>query len=114
MLSVIKAEDKIQDKQKILKDNQAVVIDAKNNTISYILEIRKDGSIIKKYIDDKTKQKLAKMLNLSIKNSIKNKIASKPKKQISTSKIYKKSNITQWDKRKIIYEQVVEKIDLIR
>lgn len=30
------------------------------------------------------------------------------------SKIQKKSNITEWNKKKIIYEQKVEKIELIR
>lgn len=110
MLSIIKAEDGIQDEQKILKDNQAIVIDAKTNTINYILEIRKDGSVIKKHIDNETKQKLAKMLNLSVKNET----TTKPYGQESTSTIYKKSNIKQWDKREIIYEQTVERIDLIR
>lgn len=78
---------------KILKENQAFAINARNNTIDYILEIRPDGKIIKKTLAKKQKEIIQKQPNLNNKKA--------------NNEINKK----QWDKKKIIYEQSVEIID---
>lgn len=97
----IYAKDSIIDVDQVLKDNQAIVINAKTNSIKYILEILPNGEVIKTYISKKDQEKLIKELNLNITSS---------NNMVDT----KKSPIKIWDKKKIIYEQQVEKIDIDR
>ncbi len=116
---------------KILKSNQAVVFNAKTNTISYVLEITPSGKIIKKYLSKDEKQKLMKAFNLgadSAKDSAQNAskasdLANMGANQSANnsaiqgeSKIdkYPDSHIKEWDKSKIIYEQIVDKINILR
>ncbi len=119
------------DTSKLLKSNQAVVFNARKNTISYVLEITPSGKIIKKYLSNDEKQKLMKAFNLgadSAKDSAQNALDSKASGasanqsalgaiQSSESKKidkYPDSHIKEWDKSKIIYEQVVDKINILR
>lgn len=112
---------------KILKSNQAVVFNAKTNTISYVLEITPNGKIIKKYLSKDEKQKLIKAFNLgadSAKDSAQNALKANDSANVSAnqsaiqgeSKIdkYPDSHIKEWDKSKIIYEQIVDKINILR
>lgn len=112
---------------KILKSNQAVVFNAKTNTISYVLEITPSGKIIKKYLSKDEKQKLIKAFNLgadSAKDSAQNAVKASDSANVSAnqsamqgeSKIdkYPDSHIKEWDKSKIIYEQIVDKINILR
>lgn len=94
-------QDSIIDVSRILKDNQAVVINAKTNSIEYVLEILPNGKIIKKYINKKGQDGLIKELNLN--DTLQNNTTNT-----------RKSPITNWDKKRIIYEQKVEKIDINR
>ena len=97
---------------KILKSNQAIVFDARTNTISYVLEITKGGKIIKKFLSNTEKQKILEQMNLGADSG---KLKS-TKPNLSESKIdkYPNSHIKEWDKSKIIYEQVVDKIQILR
>ena len=102
---------------KILKSNQAVVFNAKTNTISYVLEITPSGKIIKKYLSKDEKQKLIKAFNLgadSPKDSAN--VSANQSAMQGESKIdkYPDSHIKEWDKSKIIYEQIVDKINILR
>ena len=112
---------------KILKSNQAVVFNAKTNTISYVLEITPSGKIIKKYLSKDEKQKLIKAFNLgadSPKDSAQNALKASDSANVGAnqsamqgeSKIdkYPDSHIKEWDKSKIIYEQIVDKINILR
>lgn len=112
---------------KILKHNQAVVFNAKTNTISYMLEITRDGKVIKRFLSDEEKKNLMQSLNLGAnKNVNQGAIPNTQKEQSDESKIksiqsaeptidkYPDSHIKEWDKSKIIYEQVVDKIDILR
>ena len=116
---------------KILKSNQAIVFNAKTNTISYVLEITPDGKIIKKFLSNDEKQKLIKAFNLgadsatskasgNLKESGDSKVANANQSANSAisgeSKIdkYPNSHIKEWDKSKIIYEQVVDRINILR
>ena len=112
---------------KILKSNQAVVFNAKTNTISYVLEITPSGKIIKKYLSKDEKQKLIKAFNLgadSPKDSAQNALKANDSANVGAnqsaiqgeSKIdkYPDSHIKEWDKSKIIYEQIVDKINILR
>lgn len=112
---------------KILKSNQAVVFNAKTNTISYVLEITPSGKIIKKYLSKDEKQKLIKAFNLgadSAKDSAQNALKASDSANVGAnqsaiqgeSKIdkYPDSHIKEWDKSKIIYEQIVDKINILR
>lgn len=115
---------------KILKSNQAVVFNAKTNTISYVLEITPSGKIIKKYLSKDEKQKLIKAFNLgadSAKDSAQNALKANDSANSANvganqsamqgeSKIdkYPDSHIKEWDKSKIIYEQIVDKINILR
>ncbi len=111
---------------KILKSNQAVVFNAKTNTISYVLEITPSGKIIKKYLSKDEKQKLIKAFNLgadSAQSALKasdsansanvgaNQSAIQGESKIDK---YPDSHIKEWDKSKIIYEQIVDKINILR
>ncbi len=108
---------------KILKSNQAVVFNAKTNTISYVLEITPSGKIIKKYLSKDEKQKLIKAFNLgadSAQNALKASdsanVGANQNAMQGESKIdkYPDSHIKEWDKSKIIYEQIVDKINILR
>ncbi|RAX54281.1 hypothetical protein CCY99_04520 [Helicobacter sp. 16-1353] len=96
-------QDKIIDTSKILKNNQALVIDAKTNTINYVLEMLPNGKIIKKYLTIQEQEQIKNQLDL--KNIESN---------IFNNRIHKKSNISEWNKKKIPYEQKIEKIDIDR
>ena len=98
------------DSNKILKSNQAVVFNARTNTISYVLEITKDGKIIKKFLSKAEKQKILETMNLSA-NGGTIKITKSEKPKVDK---YPNSHIKEWDKSKIIYEQVVDKIQILR
>ena len=100
------------DSEKILKSNQAVVFNARTNTISYVLEITKDGKIIKKFLSNAEKQKILETMNLSA-NSGRIKITKSNTEKPKVDK-YPNSHIKEWDKSKIIYEQVVDKIQILR
>lgn len=118
------------DTDKILKSNQAVVFNARTNTISYVLEITPSGKIIKKFLSKDEKQKLIKAFNLgadSAKDSAQNALKASDSANMSAnqsvnsatkdeSKIdkYPDSHIKEWDKSKIIYEQIVDKINILR
>lgn len=104
MLAVIQnlfGRDSIIDTSKVLKDNQALVIDAKTNTINYVLEILPNGKIVKKYLTAQEQEDIKKQLNLKNVES-----------NIFNNKIHRKNNITEWDKKKIKYEQEIEKINI--
>lgn len=104
MLAVIQnlfGRDSIIDTSKVLKDNQALVIDAKTNTINYVLEILPNGKIVKKYLTTQEQEDIKKQLNLKNVES-----------NIFNNKIHRKNNITEWDKKKIKYEQEIEKINI--
>lgn len=104
MLAVIQnlfGRDSIIDTSKVLKDNQALVIDAKTNTINYVLEILPNGKIVKKYLTTQEQEDIKKQLNLKNMES-----------NIFNNKIHRKNNITEWDKKKIKYEQEIEKINI--
>lgn len=85
----------------MLKDNQALVVDAKTNTINYVLEILPNGKIVKKYLTTQEQEDIKKQLNLKNVES-----------NIFNNKIHRKNNITEWDKKKIKYEQEIEKINI--
>lgn len=97
---------------KILKSNQAVVFNAKTNTISYILEITSSGKIIKKFLSNDDKQRLMKTLNLGM-DSNQNLSVFQNSESKNIDK-YPDSHIKEWDKSKIIYEQIVDKIYILR
>lgn len=109
---------------KILKSNQAVVFNAKTNTISYVLEITPSGKIIKKFLSNDEKQKLIKAFNLGadsanaktsdLANMSANQSANNATKGESKIDKYPNSHIKEWDKSKIIYEQIVDKINILR
>lgn len=107
---------------KLLKSNQAVVFNAKTNTVSYVLEITPSGKIIKKFISENEKQKLIKAFNLGAdSNDLKASgevanvsTSSKTKSSEAIIDKYPDSHIKEWDKSKIIYEQVVDKINILR
>ncbi len=109
---------------KILKSNQAVVFNAKTNTISYVLEITPSGKIIKKFLSNDEKQKLIKAFNLGadsqstkasdLANMSANQSANSANKGESKIDKYPNSHIKEWDKSKIIYEQIVDKINILR
>lgn len=109
---------------KILKSNQAVVFNAKTNTISYVLEITPSGKIIKKFLSNDEKQKLIKAFNLGadsasakasdLANMSANQSANSATKGESKIDKYPNSHIKEWDKSKIIYEQIVDKINILR
>lgn len=104
MLAVIQnlfGRDNIIDTSKVLKDNQALVIDAKTNTINYVLEMLPNGKIVKKYLTTQEQEDIKKQLNLKNMES-----------NIFNNKIHRKNNITEWDKKKIKYEQEIEKINI--
>ncbi len=86
------SKDVIIDVGKILKENQAIAIDAKTNTIKYIVDILPNGEIIKTYINKGNKDNI-------------------PSNNVINTR---KSHITIWDKKHIPYEQQVEKIDIDR
>ena len=100
------------DSNKILKSNQAVVFNARTNTISYVLEITKDGRVIKKFLSNAEKQKILEIMNLSA-NGGTIKITKSNTEKPKVDK-YPNSHIKEWDKSKIIYEQVVDKIQILR
>lgn len=112
---------------KILKSNQAVVFNAKTNTISYVLEITPSGKIIKKYLSKDEKQKLIKAFNLgadSANDSAQNALKASDSANVGANQSamqgesnidkYPDSHIKEWDKSKIIYEQIVDKINILR
>lgn len=87
----------------ILKQNEALVIDAKNNEINFVLEITKDGKIKKRQLSEYEKTAIYKILDSTTMLD-------------STQKVdkYPHSHIKEWDKKKIIYEQIVDKIEILR
>lgn len=89
----------------ILKQNEALVIDGRTNKINFALEITKDGRIKKRFLSESEKEALYTQLNMA-------------KMPDSTRKIqadkYPHSHIKEWDKSKIIYEQIVDKIEILR
>lgn len=108
---------------KILKSNQAVVFNARTNTISYVLEITPSGKIIKKFLSNDEKQKLIKAFNLGADlprakvggdSNVANLDANQGANSESNIDKYPDSHIKEWDKSKIIYEQIVDKINILR
>lgn len=96
---ILYAKDSIIDVSQVLKENQAIVINAKTNTIKYIIEILPNGEMIKTHISKEEKDRLMQGFkqNTTSPNSITN---------------GRKSHIRIWDKKQIIYEQQVEKINI--
>lgn len=111
------------DTSKILKQNEALAIDAKNKRIDFVLELTKDGKIKKRFLSKHEKNALYKSLQESHSNlwqDIDLKVDSAKKSQDSSyeksaeSSINSRSHIKEWDKKKIIYEQVVDRIEILR
>ena len=107
----------------ILSPNEALVIDAKTNKINFTLEITKDGKIKKRLLSKSEKDALYKALNAESKiaeskrnmadsASPSNRLDSANK--LDSAKTRDNSHIKQWDKKKIIYEQSVYKIEILR
>lgn len=112
----------------ILSPNEALVIDAKTNKINFTLEITKDGKIKKRLLSKSEKDALYKALNAESKiaESKRNMADSAfplnrldSANKLDSAKVrdnshIKQSHIKQWDKKKIIYEQSVYKIEILR
>lgn len=113
LINVALAQDSIINTDKILKNNEALVIDAKTNKVAYILEISKDEKIIKKYPNKAKLDLIKKELNFNniqsqyTKNATSKSLNDKVSKRINT-----KSNISNWNKKTIIYEQKVYRIEI--
>ncbi len=120
LFAILNADSPI-DTSKVLRPNQALVIDGETNQIDYILEMQNDGQVIKKYLTQSQKEALARELKLddevieALQNP-KSRQDAKAKRAANAAKFdkYQKSHIKEWDKSKIIYEQLVEKIYIIR
>lgn len=101
----------------ILSPNEALVIDAKTNKINFTLEITKDGKIKKRFLSKSEKDALYKALSAESKiaESKRNMADSAfPLNKLDSAKVRGDSHIKQWDKKKIIYEQSVYKIEILR
>lgn len=101
----------------ILSPNEALVIDAKTNKINFTLEITKDGKIKKRFLSKGEKDALYKALSAESKiaESKRNMADSAfPLNKLDSAKVRDNSHIKQWDKKKIIYEQSVYKIEILR
>ncbi|MGX3012164.1 hypothetical protein ACWIUD_11540 [Helicobacter sp. 23-1044] len=116
-----------------LARNEAIIIDGRTNEIKFALQITKDGKIKKRFLSENEKIAIyKKMPNLansaqnaesadsaeneldsaenSMRDSVKNAVdsADSARNELDSAKI------KQWDKSKIIYEQRVYKIDILR
>ena len=118
----------------ILRPNEALVIDAKSNEINFVLELTKDGKIKKRFLSNGEKNALYKALNINraAKSSGGAKLDSAREldsadsaRELDSAKNAKNANfngadstrhshIKQWDKKKIIYEQRVYKMENLR
>ncbi|MGX2983744.1 hypothetical protein [Helicobacter sp. 23-1045] len=106
-----------------LARNEAIIIDGRTNEIKFALQITKDGKIKKRFLSENEKIAIyKKMPNLansaqnaesadsavdSAENSMRDS-ADSARNELDSAKI------KQWDKSKIIYEQRVYKIDILR
>lgn len=97
----------------ILRPNEALVIDAKNNKINFTLEISKDGKIKKRFLSESEKKALSKYLD-SAPFRADSALTSKKSDSAKDSAPLRHSHIKQWDKKKIIYEQSVHKMEILR
>lgn len=111
------------DTSKILKQNEALAIDAKNKRIDFVLEFTKDGKIKKRFLSKHEKNALYKSLQESHSNlwqDIDLKADSAKTSQdfahekSAESSINSRSHIEEWNKKKIIYEHVVDMIKILR
>lgn len=94
---------------KILKPNEALVIDGRTNKINFALEITKDGRIKKRFLSESQKEALYTQLNMA-----KMPDSTRGIKKATQADKYPHSHIKEWDKSKIIYEQIVDKIEILR
>lgn len=99
----------------ILRPNEALVIDAKNNKINFTLEISKDGKIKKRFLSESEKKALSKYLDSARfgVDSAKSSDSALNSKKLDSAPL-RHSHIKQWDKKKIIYEQSVHKMEILR
>lgn len=100
--------DTMLDIKSILKPNEALVIDGRTNKINFVLEITKDGKIKKRFLNESEKAAIYKQLDA---NKLLDSTQINPTQKIDK---YPNSHIKEWDKTKIIYEQIVDKIDILR
>lgn len=100
----------------VLRPNEALVIDAKTNQINFTLEITKDGKIKKRFLSQREKDALYKTFSAESKiaESKRNMADSAFPNKLDSAKARDNSHIKQWDKKKIIYEQSVYKIEILR
>ena len=104
----------------VLHPNEALVIDAKTNQINFTLEITKDGKIKKRFLSQREKDALYKTFSAESKiveskrNMADSAFPNKLDSALDSAKARDNSHIKQWDKKKIIYEQSVYKIEILR
>ena len=88
------------DTSEILQDSQIT---------NYTLEITQDGEVIKRFVGDE----IVEMSN-DLSADLDATKSAKPNLSESKTDKYPHSHIKEWDKSKIIYEQIVDEVQILR